>query len=473
MKLRTFIAAMFILAFLGGGCGGGDGGPTNPGGTPAPAITDVDPASVTVGTVVTVTGTGFGSSGQLLVNGSAVATTSWSDTTIVFTVPAGYTGTELQLRVTSGGQDSSDFALAYTEPAGGPVITSCDPPRLAEGIVALLYGSNFGTAGELYVNGDVVATTSWTDGLIIFTVPVVLSGSQLNIWVVVDGLNSGSFHVPFIETTERQLTFDGMGCNAPCWGAGTDMLYFSAQAPDGTMAFYQVPFGGGDTTLLYNGPGNDYFLDVQYYQASAVIWVSDRTEGGNTDGDWEIREGSAGFNPQGWVIGIEVGTNESYERLPVWSHSERLNVDCAWTQDRQAGNSMIYIRHHATAKDLVSGYMPCFNPTDGTYLAYLTPSGGTGYDIMKIRAEQGSTGELIYRDEQTSQTALAWGAGGHIAYKRGLHIWIMDEDGTNHRKLTDGYDAEFAPKFSPNGNWVVFTRMTTTGHEVFVAKVPQ
>jgi hypothetical protein len=372
-----------------------------------------------------------------------------------------------------GSDDSSDPTDPGGDPDPDPVITSCDPPSVTEGLVVLLRGSNFGSAGELRINGDLVPTTRWTDELIIFTVPQGLSGSQLSITVTRDGLTSGSFLVDFTEATERQLTFDGMNCNYPCWGAGgTGMVYFNAQAPDGTMAFYQVPFLGGETTLLYNGPGNDYFLDVQYYQAGAVIWVSDRTDGGNTDGDWEIREGSAGFNPQGWVYANLVGSNDSTERLPVWSHTERLNVDCAWTEDRQGGNSMIYIRHIATPQELVSGFMPCFDPTDGTYLAYLTYSGGTGYDIMKIRAEQGATGELIYRDELTSQTALAWGAGGHIAYKRGLHIWIMDEDGTNHRKLTDGHDAEFGPKFSPNGEWVVFTRMTTTGHEVFVARVP-
>lgn len=109
---------------------------------------------------------------------------------------------------------------------------------------------------------------------------------------------------------------------------------------------------------------------------------------------------------------------------------------------------------------------------DGTYLGYLTPLPSTGYDIMKTRAEQGSVGELVFRDTSTMHTALAWGKIGQIPYKKSLHIWIMDEDGTNHRKLTDGTDTEYGPKFSPSGNWVVFTRLVTTGFEVFVARMP-
>lgn len=366
-----------------------------------------------------------------------------------------------------GGDDDPASIVTTAE----PTILSVDPASVTEGIVVIIHGENFGTSGVLKVNDEEAPTSTWSDSRIVFTVPTGIYGSQVNITVTSGGRTSAVFPVPFFEATERQLTFDGMMCNNPCWSADGSHIYFGAEAPDGTAAFYSVPFNGGETALLYNGPGNDYMLDVQYYQTGSLIWVSDRDDGGNTGGDWEIREGESGFNPQGFVESFP-GNNDTTERLPVWSHTEKLNVDCAWTQDRPAGGSMIYIQHLATPLALVSGYMPCFNPTDGTYLAYLTYSGGTGYDIMKIRAEQGATGELIYRDESTSHTALAWGAGGQIAYKKGLHIWIMDEDGTNHRKLTDGHDAEFAPKFSPNGEWVTFTRMTTTEHEVFVARVP-
>lgn len=471
MKIRAVVIVLGILLLGLSGCGGGDDNPTTPDGTSAPAITGVTPATVTVGTTVTVSGAHFGTTGQLLVNGTEVATTSWSDTSIVFTVPAGITGTEIQVRVRVGGQDSSDFAVTFTAPTTMPTITSVDPTGWTEGLVALIYGQNFGTTGLLEINGEAAATTTWTDNLIVFTVPTGIYGSQVMITVTSGGQTSAQYSVPFTEATERQLTFDGMGCDYPCWSADGQTIYFTANAPDGTRAFYQVPFDGGETTLLYNGPGNNFMLDVQYYQAGDVIWVTDRTDGANYGGDWEIREGSAGFNPQGYVD-PDHASNTSNERFPVWSHTERLNVDCAWSQDRLAGNSWIYIRRLATPIPLVSGVMPCFNPGNGEYLAYLTPSPTYGYDIMTIRAEEGAVGELLYRDEQTSQTGLAWGNAGQIAYKRGYHIWIMDEDGTNHRKLTNGTDQETQPRFSPSGTWVVFSRLVTTEYEVFVARVP-
>lgn len=470
MKLKIIALGVVVLVPLVFGCGG-NSDPSSPGGNDAPSITGVDPADVTAGTVVTVTGKNFGSTGQLLVNGSEVATTSWSDTTIVFTVPAGLAGTEIQVQVTSGGRTTAQFTVPYTAPVNVPVITSVDPASLSEGIVATLTGQNFGASGELRLNDDLVATTLWTDTLIMFTVPTGIYATQAYIYVTSGGQNSALYQVPFTAATERQLTFDGMECYFPCWSAAGDAIYFEAQAPDGTTAFFQVPVDGGETTLLYNGPGNDRMLDVQYYQAGALIWISDRDDGGNSGGDWEVREGSSGFNPQRFLETFP-GSNDDTERLPVWSHTEHLNVDCAWTQDRLAGGSQIYVRRLASLVPLVAGFSPCFNPDDGHYLAYLTESPTTGYDIMKVQVDEDPEPELIYRDESTGMGRLAWGKGGRIAYKKGQQIWIMDDDGTNHRKLTDSNSQEAYPRFSPNGNWVVFSRLVNTGFEIFVAKVP-
>lgn len=471
MKTTARAIVLSVALILTAGCGGSESGPTIPAGTTTPTITDVTPSSVTVGTEVTVTGTDFGASGQLFVNGNTVATSTWTDTSIVFTVPAGLTGTEIQLSVNNGSVGSATFAVSFSPTAAPPSITEVDPATLTEGVVVLIRGTGFGSTGELRINDDLVDTTRWTDTLIIFEVPQGLSGSQLKITVTRDGLNSESVFVPFFEATERQLTFDGMNGGNPCWSADGSTIYFEAQAPDGTRAFYQVPFLGGETTLLYNGPGNDRMLDVQYYQAGRLIWVSDELGLNNHDRDWEIREGLGGFQSQRFVDTNGV-SDDTVERSPVWSHTEHLNVDCAWTQDRPGGNAMIYIRRISTAIPLVSGFHPCFDPSDGTYLAYLTWSGSVGYDVMKIRAEAGSTPEVIYSDRRTSHTGLAWGNGGQIAYMRNLSVWIMDDDGTNHRKLTDGHDSEHAPKFSPNGQWVTFTRLVTTESEIFVAKVP-
>jgi dipeptidyl aminopeptidase/acylaminoacyl peptidase len=375
------------------------------------------------------------------------------------------------VQVTSGGQTSVEFDVAYTEPSTIPLITGTTPDHLLEGILTTVEGQNFGTSGELRLNDELVETSMWTDTLIAFTVPPGIGVSTVDITVTSGGQTSAPFRLTYTAAIERQLTFDSMGCFNPCWSADGTTIYFEAQAPDGTTAFYRVPFEGGATSLLYNGPGNDRMLDVQYYQAGALIWISDRTDGGNTDGDWEVREAAAGFNPQGFLETFP-GSNTETERYPVWSHTERFNVDCAWSQDGLGGHSMIYVRRLATLEPLVSGFSPCFNPNDGEFLAYMRSGSGTGLEILTISLAPDSSPELLYSDSSVAVSHLAWGKGGDIAYKKGLHIWIMDEDGTNHRKLTTSTGQEAYPKFSPNGAWVAFSRLVNTGFEIFVAQVP-
>ena len=74
-----------------------------------------------------------------------------------------------------------------------------------------------------------------------------------------------------------------------------------------------------------------------------------------------------------------------------------------------------------------------------------TPAPGSGYDIMVIGVEQDAEPELLYRDELTT-LGLDWGYTGQIAYLRnGRDIWVMNEDGTNHRDLTESTDQEAYP----------------------------
>lgn len=87
---QIILLVMFFstLAFLG--CGGG-GGTSNPVSTlVAPSITSISPSSGGPGTLVTITGTGFGSfQGNSVISYSGVTLqpSSWSDTVITVQIP--------------------------------------------------------------------------------------------------------------------------------------------------------------------------------------------------------------------------------------------------------------------------------------------------------------------------------------------------------------------------------------------------
>ena len=51
--------------------------------------------------------------------------------------------------------------------------------------------------------------------------------------------------------------------------------------------------------------------------------------------------------------------------------------------------------------------------------------------------------------------------GKHILYQKQINdqwdIWIMDEDGSNHKKVTQGEGSKTDATFSPDGEWIVYS----------------
>src|SRR5262245_55563695 len=45
----------------------------------------------------------------------------------------------------------------------------------------------------------------------------------------------------------------------------------------------------------------------------------------------------------------------------------------------------------------------------------------------------------------------------HVAFAFAGDLWLVDRDGGDARRLTSGAGLEFAPHFSPDGQWIAFT----------------
>ncbi|HYL85139.1 MAG TPA: Ig-like domain-containing protein [Candidatus Angelobacter sp.] len=100
--------------------------------TPAPSITNLNPASGVVGTPVTITGANFGATqGSSTVKfGATTATaTSWSATSIATTVPAGASSGNVV--VTVGGVASNGLSFTITADTTPPVVTITAPTNNA------------------------------------------------------------------------------------------------------------------------------------------------------------------------------------------------------------------------------------------------------------------------------------------------------------------------------------------------------
>ena len=65
------------------------------------------------------------------------------------------------------------------------------------------------------------------------------------------------------------------------------------------------------------------------------------------------------------------------------------------------------------------------------------------------RATAAGEGSRLLRQPDISANQLVFVYGGDL--------WIANRDGSAPRQLTSHPAAEFAPKFSPDGNWIAFS----------------
>jgi len=103
---RLLSIAFLVIALGLFACSSDDSsGPSGPGTDPdpEPTITQIEPTLVAPGVLVTVTGTDFGTSGELRAGSTVIPTQLWTDTIITFVVPTGLASGSLVLLLQANG----------------------------------------------------------------------------------------------------------------------------------------------------------------------------------------------------------------------------------------------------------------------------------------------------------------------------------------------------------------------------------
>ena len=129
----------------------------------APNITSVSPTSGTVGTQVTITGSGFGStqnSGIVWLGTSPGSVISWSDGQIVATVVPGATSGSVQVQQGGIGSNAVSFSIS------SPMISGVSPTSGLAGTQVTISGSGFGATqgtGQVWLGSVPGVVENWSD----------------------------------------------------------------------------------------------------------------------------------------------------------------------------------------------------------------------------------------------------------------------------------------------------------------------
>jgi hypothetical protein len=211
----------------------------------APVINSLSPNGGPVGTSVTISGTGFGSTqstSTITFNGTIAAArgrnaTSWSNTSIVVAVPSGATSGSVIVKVGTQSSNPVQFTV-------GTVITSISASSGAPGNTIVVNGLGFGAvqgASTITFNGTPGTPSSWSDSSIMVPVPagattgnvVVTSGGSASngmpftVAPIISGLSVATAAVgASITVTGKNfgstqgastVTFNGTACTPASW----------------------------------------------------------------------------------------------------------------------------------------------------------------------------------------------------------------------------------------------------------------
>jgi TolB protein len=147
-----------------------------------------------------------------------------------------------------------------------------------------------------------------------------------------------------------------------------------------------------------------------------------------------------------------------------------LTQNITFSSSREPHDEIYLIHDHGSPGDEVKitaranmvAYEPSLSP-DGQWVVFESHKldvTGNGI-IVKYRVD----GTLPYQNLTGSSEDCRqpnWSpAGGKILYQKFANgqwdIWIMDIDGTNHRKITSGAGDKTDASFSPDGKWIVYS----------------
>jgi hypothetical protein len=252
---------------------------------PSPILNSLLPTSGGPGTSVTISGSNFGSTqngSTITLAGGNVNPTSWSATSIAFTVPSGSSGT-VNVWVSDFSGDQSNSLSFTIIPAVS--IASLSPSSGAVGdpitINGVSFGSTQGTSAVKF-NGVTATASSWSDTAILAGVPtgamtgsvVVTVGSTSSsgvqftvaarptisslspssgpagISVTIAGTNFGSSQV------SATVSFNGTPATPSSWGTSSIVAYVPSGATSGNVVVTASGEASSGMTFTVNpGPG--------------------------------------------------------------------------------------------------------------------------------------------------------------------------------------------------------------------------
>lgn len=162
----------------------------------------------------------------------------------------------------------------------------------------------------------------------------------------------------------------------------------------------------------------------------------------------------AGWSPDGQTA-IVLSLWESPENAAWERENKTFRMTEGWLVDSYLWNLSTGDSKNVTAIDRVSNYNTVTYSADGSKLLMTSLMNGVSKPFLmemdgsrKIDISNGGTG-FSYGLSSTKD-------GKYVAYHENYQIYVSLSDGTDKKRIDTGYNFNFAPQWSKDGNWLMF-----------------
>jgi RHS repeat-associated protein len=295
----------------------------------------VSPAAGPIGTQVTVTGNGFGSSqGTSTITFNNIAATSilsWTDTQIVANIPTGATTGGVIVKVNS---TSSNGNPVFT--VGPASVTGVNPTSGLPGTQIQISGSGFGTtqgtSSVTFSNGWTATTSGWSDTLITAAVP----SSATTGWVkvTVGGVASNTVNFTVIAPVITGIS--------PSSGAAGTQVQITGSGFGATRGTSNFSFNGANATIV-TWSDTSITATVPVNATAGRVWVAEGNAYSNTNLNFTVPDPKiVSLVPASGVVGTQVTISGSSFRSSQGSNAVLFNGYTAsivtWTDTQIVAN---------------------------------------------------------------------------------------------------------------------------------------
>ena len=327
-----------------------------------PTITNINPTSGAVGTVVTITGTNFdpvAANNTVKFNGTATSVTSATATSLVVAAPAAGTTGIVSVSTASGNANGPVFT--YLVAPATPTITSINPTSGIAGASVIITGTNFDPVAAnntVKFNGVVAVVNSATTTSITATAPAGGTTGAVTV-TTAGGVGTGPVFTYLIAPTITSIS--------PTSGAASISDTITGTNFDPVAANNTVKFNGVAATVT-SATATSLVVTVPAAGTTGTVTVTN--SGGLATGPTFTYVAG----PDVYVCGQSTGNVASY-----WKNGVQNNVapDCTYA-------SSIYVAGtNVVVSGTASGFQPKYwvNGTGFTLNMTLGYTQGSAYSV--------------------------------------------------------------------------------------------